>query len=161
MKFFMLRKLLLVIGIVMALCLLIYFPSAVSSRPSSAGYFPFTPNPGATIKVTLQGYLYNAVEPQGEFNLYFTSQEEILTHCTVAIDGQHMSITKVRFKAPYYNGYLNEATIKMNDQFSLGQNYDESSYGSPSKLPQHVKLLCLQGHIDWNTDFPLANKQQP
>ncbi|MBP9838532.1 MAG: hypothetical protein KBC84_07435 [Proteobacteria bacterium] len=156
----MLKKLLIIVGIFAGLYVAFYSISALGLLPPRADkYFPFSPNSGSTIHVALQGYLYNAARPDGEFNLYFTSQEEMLTNCTVAIDGQAVNVARVRFNTPYYNDYLNQVAIKMNDRFSLGQNYDESSYGIPAGLPQQVKLQCLQGYIDWNTNSFLGNGQ--
>lgn len=150
----MLKKLFIIGGIIVGLYVALYVISASGLLPPRVDkYFPFSPNSDSTIHVDLQDYLYNAAKPNGEFNLYFTSQEETLTGCSLAIDGNNVNVARVRFNAPYYNDYLNQVTIKKNDRFSLGQNYDESSYGTPGKLPHLVKLQCLQGYINWNTNF--------
>lgn len=156
----MLKKLFIIVGIFAGLYVALYSISALSLLPARADkYFPFSPNSGSTIHVALQGYLYNAAKPDSEFNLYFTSQEEMLNNCTLAIDGRAVNVARVRFNAPYYNNYLNQVIIKINDRFSLGQNYDESAYGVPVGLPHRVKLQCLQGSIDWDTSLFLASGQ--
>ncbi len=149
----MLKNLFIIIAIIIIIYGVGHFASVFNLIPAPIDKsFTFNPNPGSTINVTLRGYLYNATEPKDEFNFYFTSHENSLTHCTIVIDGQHVSRAKVRYNAAYYNSYLNEVIIKINDKFSLGQNYDESSYYSPVGRPHHIKLHCLQGHIDWDTD---------